>query len=146
MSCLTCFPHPRGTSLDSHCTAENYHFRIKSATNSFSKRSVFRVLKNQNLSFSFPAFPGFLSQKPNKQSRKRNSTAVVLHFVAAAQEHDNLNEYFPLPNFSNLKIWLRKQMYITVIRVSKNIDLCIFQLVNLKGTHQNGIKDIPIKK
>ena len=37
-------------------------------------------------------------------------------------------------------------MYITVIQVSKNIDLCIFQIVNLKGTHQNGIKDIPIKK
>lgn len=37
-------------------------------------------------------------------------------------------------------------MYITVIQVSKNIDLCIFPLVNLKGTHQNGIKDIPIKK
>ena len=66
--------------------------------------------------------------------------------MAAAQEHDNLNEYFPLPNFSNLKIWLRKQMYITVIQVSKNIDLCIFQLVILKGAHQNDIKDIPIKK
>ena len=37
-------------------------------------------------------------------------------------------------------------MYITVKQVSKNIDLGISQLVNLKGTHQNGIKNIPIKK
>ena len=37
-------------------------------------------------------------------------------------------------------------MYNAVIQVSKNTDLCISQLVNLKGTHQNGIKDIPIKK
>ena len=37
-------------------------------------------------------------------------------------------------------------MYITVIQESKNTDLCISQLVNLKGTHQNGIKNIPIKK
>ena len=37
-------------------------------------------------------------------------------------------------------------MYITVIQESKNTDLCISQLFNLKGTHQNGIKNIPIKK
>ena len=37
-------------------------------------------------------------------------------------------------------------MYITVIQESKNTDLCISQLVNSKGTHQNGIKKTPIKK